>query len=273
MPPRALIGCAGWTVPRQSAGHFPEQGSHLERYAAVLAAAEINSSFYRPHKPATYARWADSVPDDFRFSVKLPRSITHEARLLGADAQLDQFAGEAGALGAKLGCVLVQLPPSLQCDAAVAADLFRRLKERFGCMLACEARHPTWFDDSATALLREAGITRVIADPAKGQPGEHVPTAQDIYIRLHGSPRIYYSDYAPEYLAQLGIDMAGHYAAGRQVWCIFDNTMSRTFVDQAIALQQAVRGALGPQAPAVQPPVAAVESAVDLAAAGRGMLG
>jgi uncharacterized protein YecE (DUF72 family) len=240
---RALIGCAGWSIPRQSAGHFPQRGSHLERYAAVLAAAEINTSFYRPHLPATYERWAASVPDDFRFSVKLPRTITHEARLQGADAQLDQFAGEAGALGGKLGCVLVQLPPSLQFDPLAAAGFFERLKQRFSCMLACEARHPAWFDQDATALLRGAGITRVIADPPKGQPGEHVPTAQDIYIRLHGAPRIYYSDYAAPYLEQLGLDMAGHIDAGRQVWCIFDNTMSRTFVDQALALRDAVRRA------------------------------
>jgi uncharacterized protein YecE (DUF72 family) len=275
LPPphaRALIGCAGWSIPRQSAGHFPEQGSHLARYAGALSAAEINSSFYRPHKPATYARWADSVPADFRFSVKLPRSITHEARLLNTGALLDQFAGEAGALGARLGCVLVQLPPSFQCEPQVAADFFARLRERFGCMLACEARHPTWFDDAATALLRAAGVTRVIADPPKGQPGEHVPTAQDIYIRLHGAPRVYYSDYEAPWLAQLGLDMAGHIAAGRQVWCIFDNTMSRTFVDQAMALQQAVRGALA-QPLAGQRPAAAPEKARGLPAAARGMPG
>jgi uncharacterized protein YecE (DUF72 family) len=102
LPPphaRALVGCAGWSIPRQSAHHFPEDGSHLARYARALSAAEINSSFYRPHKAATYARWAECVPDGFRFSVKLPRTITHEAKLAGADAQLDQFAGEAGALG------------------------------------------------------------------------------------------------------------------------------------------------------------------------------
>jgi uncharacterized protein YecE (DUF72 family) len=149
----------------------------------------------------------------------------------------------------------------------VAADFFARLKQRFGCMLACEARHPTWFGDEATAVLRDAGITRVIADPPKGQPGEHVPTAQDIYIRLHGSPRVYYSDYEAAWLAQLGETMAGHVAAGRQVWCVFDNTMSRTFVDQAIALQQAARGAR------FQVGAAAPENAIALPAPARGMLG
>ena len=258
--PGALIGCAGWTLPRQSASHFPEEGSHLQRYAALFGAVEINSCFYRAHRAQTWARWGECVPAGFRFSVKLPRSITHDQRLCGVDALLDQFAAEAGALGDKLGCVLVQLPPSLQFDAPLAADFFARLRLRFGCMLACEARHPTWFGDDATAVMLAAGVTRVIADPAKGQSGEHVPTAHDIYLRLHGSPLVYRSDYEPEFLAQLGHDMAGHLAAGRQVWCMFDNTMSRSYVDQAVALQQAVRQA-------------APEQLIDVAATARGMLG
>src|SRR5450830_369271 len=109
----ALVGCAGWTIPKLSARHFPVAGSHLERFASVFGAAEINSSFYRPHQASTYARWAASTPAAFRFSVKLPKALSHEARLAEPDAVLDRFAGEAGALGDKLGCVLVQLPPKL----------------------------------------------------------------------------------------------------------------------------------------------------------------
>src|SRR5438067_5165479 len=106
-----LVGCAGWGIHKDVAGRFPPEGSQLERYAAVFPAVEINSSFYRPHQPATYARWAASVPPGFRFSVELPKAISHEARLRDADALLDRFAFEVNHLGAKLGCVLVQLPP------------------------------------------------------------------------------------------------------------------------------------------------------------------
>ena len=106
-PGRMLVGCAGWTIPKEAAAAFPLAGSHLERYASVFGAVEINSSFYRPHRVTTYARWAASVADDFRFSVKLPRAITHDARLVGFDEPLAQFAHEAGTLGDKLGCVLV----------------------------------------------------------------------------------------------------------------------------------------------------------------------
>jgi uncharacterized protein YecE (DUF72 family) len=241
-----LIGCAGWTIPKEAADRFPGAGTHLERYAAVFNVAEINSSFHRPHRVQTYERWAASVPEGFRFSVKLPRTITHDARLVGIDPLLERFAQEAGALGDKLGCLLVQLPPKLAFDARVAEDFFARLQGRFGCMIACEARHPTWFLDGATELLRERGVTRVIADPALGQAGPHVPTTASIYVRLHGSPRVYYSSYSPEYLQALAGDMAVHTAAGRNVWCIFDNTASGAAVPNALALLDADAG----QAPA-----------------------
>jgi uncharacterized protein YecE (DUF72 family) len=235
-PGAGLVGCAGWTIPREAAASFPAQGSHLERYAAVFNAVEINSSFYRPHQAKTYARWADSVPAGFRFSVKLPRTISHDGRLLDIEALLGQFAAEAGALGDKLGCVLVQLPPKLQFDANIAADFFARLKDSFGCMIACEARHPSWFGEEATALLSGRSVTRVIADPAAGQPGPHVPTTAAIYARLHGNPRVYYSSYEPAYIDQLARDMAIHTAAGRTPWVIFDNTASGAAVPNALSL-------------------------------------
>jgi uncharacterized protein YecE (DUF72 family) len=237
-----LIGCAGWTIPKEAVADFPAEGSHLQRYAAVFPVAEINSSFHRPHKAQTYERWAASVPDRFRFSVKLPRTITHDAKLVGIAALLDRFAGEAGALGDKLGCILVQLPPKLAFDARVAENFFAELRQRFSCMMAVEARHPSWFLDGATDLLRERGITRVIADPPKGQPGRHVPTTSTIYVRLHGTPRVYYSSYPDEYLEALAGDMEVHTAAGRTVWCIFDNTASGVAVPNALTVLRAQPG-------------------------------
>lgn len=233
---RMLAGCAGWTLTRDTLTAFPEMGSHLERYAAVFGAVEINSSFYRSHQAKTWQKWADAVPDDFRFSVKMPRTMSHDARLVGIDTLLHQFADEVEALGPKLGCVLVQLPPKLAFDAAVAEDFAARLTERFRCMIALEARNPSWFGEEATALLARSEVTRVIADPAKGQDGPHVPTTANIYVRLHGAPRIYYSSYEPDYLAQLANDMRLHALAGRTVWTIFDNTASGAAMANALAV-------------------------------------
>jgi uncharacterized protein YecE (DUF72 family) len=235
-----LIGCAGWSLHKDVAIDFPEEGSHLERYAAVFPAVEINSSFYRPHQPQTYARWAASVPPDFRFSVKLPKAITHEARMRDADALLDRFAHEAGHLGAKLGCVLIQLPPKGVFDEEVARDFLPRLRQRLGCMLALEGRHPTWFSDAATGVLREHGVTRVIADPPAGQPGPHVPTTAAGYLRLHGTPKVYYSNYPPACLEQVARRIEALTLGGADCWCIFDNTAAFAAVPNALDVLRAL---------------------------------
>lgn len=240
-----LVGCAGWSIHKDAAAAFPIEGSHLERYARVFPGVEINSSFYRPHRPETYAKWAAMVPASFRFSVKLPRAITHEARLQDVDEALDRFAREAGELGEKLGCVLVQLPPSGDFDAGAAGDFLPRLRARFGCMLALEARHPAWFGEAATALLAEHAVTRVIADPAAGQPGPHVPTTAATYIRLHGTPRVYYSSYPPEFLRRVERRIREHTAGGADLWCIFDNTAAFAAVPNALEVLRAVAPAAG----------------------------
>lgn len=234
-PSPPFIGCAGWSLPGAAAGHFPAAGSHLERYAAVFNCVEINTSFYRPHQPKTYARWAAVTPPHFRFAVKLPKAITHEARLVGIDDTLARFAGEAGALEEKLGCILVQLPPSLVLDPAAAGALFAALHQRFGCLLACEARHPSWFTPAGTQLLRDNGVTRVLADPVVGYTGPFEPTAPQAYVRLHGSPRIYYSAYDAQRLADVHAWLATQQAQ-QQAWCIFDNTASGAAVPDALAL-------------------------------------
>src|SRR6476646_4976005 len=116
---RMNLGTAGWTIPRQNASAFPEEGSSLERYAARLPVVEINSSFHRPHRVSTWQRWRDSVPATSRFSVKVPKSITHAANLKDCSVLLDAFLGEAGVLGNKLAVLLVQLPPKLELDLDV----------------------------------------------------------------------------------------------------------------------------------------------------------
>lgn len=238
MSPHTYIGCAGWSLPRDSAAHFPGDGSHLERYAAVFAAAEINSSFYKPHQPKTYERWAAATPPHFRFSVKLPRTITHDAKLQGVDEPLARFAAEAGALQEKLGVVLVQLPPKLALDAQAAAALFAALRRLLRCTIACEARHPDWFTPAATQLLRDAGVIRVLADPPVGYAGPFVPTQDAAYVRLHGSPRIYYSRYTPRQLE----DVRAYLAPRAGSWCVFDNTAGGAAVPNALELSALLAG-------------------------------
>jgi uncharacterized protein YecE (DUF72 family) len=252
------IGCAGWSLPRAEQGGFPEEGSHLARYAARLDAVEINSSFHRPHRPATYARWGASVPPSFRFSVKFPKAITHGLRLVDAGEPMEAFLREVDGLGDRLGCLLVQLPPSLAFEPAVVDRFFADLRSRSSRPVACEPRHPSWFAPEVDALLNEHRVARVAADPAR------VPEAAEpggwrglTYYRLHGSPRIYYSAYPEEYLGALAARIQAEATAGRgerAVWCIFDNTTLGAATRNALDLQSLL---LEPQKPGPHPGVEA----------------
>jgi uncharacterized protein YecE (DUF72 family) len=108
-----IIGTAGWSIPIPDRAAFPAEGTALQRYAARFGGLEINSSFHRPHRASTWERWGASVPDGFRFSVKLPKTITHQAKLVEAEPLLSAHLADAALLGAKLAVHLVQLPPSL----------------------------------------------------------------------------------------------------------------------------------------------------------------
>lgn len=232
------IGCAGWAIPKAHNAVFPIEGSHLERYAARFPAVEINSSFYRSHQPATYERWAATVPADFRFSAKIPRAITHEQRLVAADVLLDVFVDEVTCLGSRLGCLLVQLPPSLVYDRPIAESFLADLRAQYHGAVVIEPRHPTWFTKKVAAQLRAHRVGQVAADPAC------VPAAAEpagwlelIYVRLHGSPEIYYSAYDEQYLDDLAERMRGYATRADEVWCIFDNTARFAATPNALSLQ------------------------------------
>lgn len=233
MSHQILIGTAGWSIPSAYRPDFPTAGTQLERYAAIFDTVEINSSFYRPHRRTTYERWAATVPPRFRFSVKLPKAITHERRLLDCAPLLDRFADEVGGLGEKLGTLLVQLPPSLGFDPSVSEAFFAVLRSAVDAPLACEPRHPGWFTRQAEALLRDHCIARVAADPAPvhgaDRPGGWTGLR---YIRLHGTPVMYRSSYDRARL--LGYASALNEPDGSgPAWCIFDNTASGAAVGNA----------------------------------------
>jgi uncharacterized protein YecE (DUF72 family) len=235
MAAKIYIACAGWNVPGAQQAHFPSDGSHLERYAAVLPAVEINTSFYRQHRPQTYARWRDSVPASFRFAVKMPRTITHQKRLQHIDDELERFLAEVAELKQKLGYLLVQLPPGLQFDATIARTFFEKLRLKVNVPIACEPRHLTWFNAEADALLISFDVARVVADPPIQADVPMLPTLH-VYIRLHGSPVIYHSQYTEQYLSRLFEQCTALITEGRQVWCVFDNTAEGAAMVNALSL-------------------------------------
>jgi uncharacterized protein YecE (DUF72 family) len=238
------VGIAGWTVPKQHAPLFPIAGSHLERYASSLNCVEINSSFHRPHRLGTWQRWAASTPQDFRFSVKLPKTITHTAKLFNTGALLQTFLEQANGLGQKLGPLLVQLPPSLAFDEGVAHEFFTTLRELHPSSdgttnsIALEPRHATWFTPAVDRFLRDFEVSRIAADPPKGSPLAATPGGHQSlrYYRLHGAPRTYYSDYSGAFLNDFAASLRKQ-SDTEETWIVFDNTALGHAAANALTLQ------------------------------------
>ena len=237
VPSKTYIGTAGWSIPRAEQSRFPKAESLLARYAKELPAVEINSTFYRPHRASTFERWAANVPRAFRFSVKIPRAITHDQRLTSSAKLLKTFLAELAPLGPRLGCLLVQLPPSLAFDARITRAFFTGLRKQFDRGIALEPRHASWFGDPADSLLNKFEVARVAADPPRaegdGAPGGWPGLA---YFRLHGTPRIYYSSYEDDYLDTLAGRLQSLQRARIPTWCIFDNTALGAATGNALSL-------------------------------------
>lgn len=242
----AVIGTAGWSIAAREAGAFPAEGTALERYARVFRGVEINSSFHRPHRSSTWERWAASVPDGFRFAVKVPKTITHQAKLVEAAALSAQFAEDAKPLGDKLAVLLVQLPPKLGFDAGVAERFFTDLRGMTDAEIACEPRNAGWFEEEADCLLARLRVARVAADPARF-PSASVPGGWRglAYWRLHGSPVMYRSSYAEEALDLYAREISDALAAGADAWCMFDNTAGSEATGNALSLTARVAARAG----------------------------
>jgi uncharacterized protein YecE (DUF72 family) len=219
------VGCATWAIGSKNDHLLPHvSGGNLARYAARLTAAEVNSSFHRSHRDATWGRWARSVGPSFRFAVKAPKTVTHERRL---DA-LAPFLDEIAMLGGKLGPVLLQFPPSRAFDAD---ELLAHLDLLAGHRVVVEPRHASWFTDEVDALLASHEVARVAADPAvvprAAEPGGW-PELR--YFRLHGSPVTYRSSYEEAFLRGVAAELRPG------DWCIFDNTASGEALGNALTL-------------------------------------
>lgn len=236
------IGTAGWTIPRSVTASFPGAGHHLARYSQVMRCAEVNSSFHRPHRPSTWARWAAETPPTFRFTAKLPRTVTHGARLVDTGLLLDAFMTEVAALGERLAVLLMQLPPSFAFAPDVVDAFLTTLRSRHAGAIVCEPRHLSWFEPDADALLASHGVGRAAADPAKSEaaagPGgwlgkDGSGAGAVVYYRWHGAPRVYWSSYDDVWLAARA-DEVVRWSADADVWCVFDNTASGAALDDAL---------------------------------------
>jgi uncharacterized protein YecE (DUF72 family) len=211
------VGTAAWSIPKIAEELFPREESHLERYAHVLNAVEINTSFYRDHQPQTYLKWALMTPDYFRFSVKVNKRFTH-AKLDFDHEDLKESTQDIMLLGEKLGVLLLQFPAGQIFHSKKMKKFYSTMRDVYQGAIALEARNLSWMDEESLKLMREFKISKVTADPEKC-PGKF--NGEIEYFRLHGSPEIYKSNYSKKYLKELSMELQ---RTKKDTWCIFDNT-------------------------------------------------
>ena len=224
-----IIATAAWSIPKKAADRFAQEGSGLARYASIFDGVEINSTFYRRHKTSTFARWAESVPDNFRFAVKIPKEISHTRAMKDIAEPFDTFLADISLLGEKRGPLLCQLPPSLAFDADTLDIAFTAMRGADDGPIVIEVRHKSWASAEALDLLKRYAIDRVLADPAPVWPGKEFETPPK-YVRLHGEPKIYYSRYTDEEIRSFSKLLAP------DSWCVFDNSASGAAMENALTM-------------------------------------
>lgn len=267
----ARIGISGWTYAPWRGTFYPKGLPHraeLEYAAERLDSIEINGSFYALQKPASYRRWAEETADDFVFSVKGGRYITHILRLKNAREAVANFcASGVLALGTKLGPMLWQVPPNLAFDpeavtaflamlprtttaaAALAAETSLDEDRTFlepgperPIRHAMEVRNPSFDVPEFTAIARDAGVAIVVADTAGRYPVIRETTTDFQYVRLHGDEELYTSGYTPEALARWAADIRGWLSGGLDVYAYFDNDAKVRSPVDAMALRALLAG-------------------------------
>lgn len=178
-------GTSGFSYKEWKGAFYPEKikpEEMLAFYSSKLPSVEINNTFYRMPKRAVLEQWAEKVPENFRFVIKVSRRITHFKRLHDTDEEVSYLLSQLATLGERLGCVLFQLPPNLKADAERLKNFLASLPG--GTPVAFEFRHDSWFEDLVLDALRDAGAALCQADTDESKGPNIVATADWGYLRL-----------------------------------------------------------------------------------------
>jgi uncharacterized protein YecE (DUF72 family) len=221
---RVYVGLSGWSYPEWRAGFYKgvPQRRWLAHCAEHFNAVEVNATFYRMMAETTYAKWLAETPEDFVFSIKGNRFVTHVDRLRAPEAPLARQRDNAAALGSRLRVVLWQMPPRFAKDLARLDRFIAALADWPEVRHALEFRDTSWFDDETAERFAAARLTVCISDAGDWPRWDRV-TSDLVYVRLHGSPRTYYSRYDRRKLKRWAEPVRGWAAEGREVHVYFDN--------------------------------------------------
>lgn len=195
------IGTSGWNYHHWKGIFYPQglsQKKWLEFYATYFDTVELNVTFYRFLPARTFQNWYSRTPDNFTWSVKASRKITHHARLENIDSIFNEFLASVKHLGNKLGPILFQLPPSLKYDPEKQGH-FLSLASTLPFPVL-EVRHKSWLQDKVIEDIRSYGIALCVSHSRGRFPYMEAVTSHFAYVRLHGPDKLYSSEYSSEEL-------------------------------------------------------------------------
>jgi len=210
---KIYIGTSGWGYNEWQDIFYPQdykKSEWITYYAKFFNTVEINSSFYNLPKKETFKNWAAKTPENFLFSVKIPRYITHIKRLIDCSESLNKFFNAAEGLGEKLEILLFQLPPNMKFDIERLNNFLKILKKYYinfkntanNLLCAFEFREESWFCQKTYDLLNEYSFGIVISH-SSCFPYHEVITGNFCYLRMHGSKELYSSSYSDEELRKV----------------------------------------------------------------------
>jgi uncharacterized protein YecE (DUF72 family) len=248
--PRAWIGTSGWVYANWREHLYADAPVKrwLEIASRAFGALEINGSFYTQIKPETYERWYRETPDDFKFTLKGHRFVTHYKRLRDARDSIVRLREQASGLGDKLAAVVWQLPSRFTVDVARLEDFLGALEAWPGARHALELRHKSWFVPEVADRMRAARVAVCISD-APDFPMWREVTTDLVYVRLHGHTRKYASQYSTQSLARWVADTRRWLDEGREVHVYFDNDGEGHAVHDALMMRAMLDGSAAPARP------------------------
>lgn len=240
-------GTSGLALPFNKAQYPAEfkDKSRLQYYASLCSSIEFNNTFYKLPKDVTVKNWADGVPEGFRFTFKVPKSITHSRELEFPLSDVTDFIKAVDHVGTKKGCLLAQFPPSFSIGQI---EPFKKLLETFeqetkesSWKLAVEFRNPSWYEPQVYQLLKSFNASMVMQD-MENSATQIIHLDDDVvYLRFHGPEPRYRGSYSDEFLKQHAKSIVNWIKEGKTVYAYFNNTMGAAF-DNLQTLNEYVKG-------------------------------
>ena len=219
---QTFVGCSGWFYWHWRDRFYPPgtpREGWFDHYASQFDTVELNAPFYGWPTVATVRTWVRQAGDlPFVYTIKVSELITHVKRFVGTKTLVRDFGHVADLLGERMGCFLFQLPPSYRYAPARLKTIVSQLDPRRRNVV--EFRHKSWWNERVYEAFREAGIVFCSCSGPR-LPDELVKTADDVYVRFHGTTRWYRHDYTTEELAAWAARIRASRA--RRVWAYFNN--------------------------------------------------